>query len=120
MSTYFVYYTAHLTTGDKDRNILVNSDRSGRELYRQIQDAIDAETFYDDASYTIKNIVCLDNVTQMPAENPLRVAHPSRPDLEISLDIGGSYNDRMDVVVKRKDTGETRSMCFELPADPRR
>lgn len=27
MSTYFVYYTAHLPTGDKDRNILVDSDR---------------------------------------------------------------------------------------------
>lgn len=26
----------------------------------------------------------------------------------------------MNVVVKSKDTDETRSMCFELPADPRR
>lgn len=122
MSTYFIYYTAHLTTGDKDRNILVDSDRSGRELYRQIQDAIDAETFYDDAPYTIKNIVCLDNVpsTQMPEENPLRVTHPSRPDLEINLYVSGVYNDRMDVNVTDKSTGETRSMCFELPADPRR
>lgn len=122
MSTYFVYYTAHLTTGDKDKNILVDSESSGRELYRQIQDAIDAETFYDDAPYTIKNIVCLDKVpgTQMPEQNPLRVAHPSRPDLEISLYVSGVYNDRMDVNVRSKDTSEMRSMCFELPADPRR
>lgn len=122
MSTYFVYYTAHLTTGDKDRNILVDSESTGRELYRQIKDAIDIETFFDASSYTIKNIVCLDNVhgTQMPEENPLRVTHPSRPDLEINLYVSGVYNDRMDVNVTDKATGDTRSMCFELPADPRR
>lgn len=122
MSTYFVLYTKHNVNGDADRTILVDSESSGRELYRKIQDAIDAETFYDVASYTIKNIVCLGGAhgTQMPEQNPLRVTHPSRPDLEIALNVSGNYNDRMDVVVKRKDTGETSSMCFELPADPRR
>jgi hypothetical protein len=119
MSTYFVLYTAHLTTGNKDKNILVDSDRSGRELYRQVQDTI---AVYEDAPYIIKNIVCLGGApgTQMHEENPLRVTHSSRPDLEITLYVSGVYNDRMDVNVRSKDTGETHSMCFELPADPRR
>lgn len=39
---------------------------------------------------------------------------------EIHCDICGTYNDRINVNVTDKATGETCSMCFELPADPRR
>lgn len=131
MSTYFVLYTKLGVNGDADRTILVDSDRSGRELYEDIIAAIDKywDRIKEDLhmqdemiSFTVKNIVCLDNVPgmQMPEENPLRVTHPSRPDMEISLYVSGVYNDRMDVNVRSKDTGETHSMCFELPADPRR
>lgn len=131
MSTYFVLYTKHDVNGDADRTLLVDSENSGRELYEDIITAIDKiwDRIKEDLhmqdemiSFMVKNIVCLDNVpvTQMPEGNPLRVTNPSRPDLEISLDVSGNYNDRMNVVVKSKDTGETRSMCFELPADPRR
>lgn len=131
MSTYFVFYTKHDVNGVSDSTILVDSENSGRELYEDIITAIDKiwDRIKEDLhmqdemiSFMVKNIVCLDNVpvTQMPEENPLRVTNPSRPDLEISLDVSGNYNDRMNVVVKSKDTGETRSMCFELPADPRR
>lgn len=131
MSTYFVFYTKHDVNGDADSTILVDSENSGRELYEDIITAIDKiwDRIKEDLhmqdeiiSFMVKNIVCLDNVpsTQMPEENPLRVTHSSRPDLEISLDVSGNYNDRMNVVVKSKDTGKTRSMCFELPADPRR
>ena len=131
MSTYFVLYTKHGKNEDMDKTILVDSSRSGTELYEDILAAIDR--FWDTIkenlhmqdemiSFTVKNIVCLDNVpgTQMPEQNPLRVTHPSRPDLEINLYVSGMYNDRMDVNVRSKDTGDTHSMCFELPADPRR
>ena len=131
MSTYFVLYTKHAVNGDADKTILVDSESSGRKLYRDIITAIDKywDCIKEDLhmqdemiSFTVKNIVCLGSAPgmQMPEENPLRVTHPSRPDLEISLYVSGVYNDRMDVNVRSKDTGETRSMCFELPADPRR
>lgn len=131
MSTYFVFYTKHDVNGDADRTILVDSESTGEALYDDVVTAIDKiwDRIKEDLhmqdeviSFTVKNIVCLGGApgTQMPEENPLRVTHSCRPDLEISLDIGGNYNDRMNVVVKSKDTGETHSMCFELPADPRR
>jgi len=119
MSTYFVLYTINLYDRFADKEIIVESDCSGRELYEQILKAIENATEY---LFTIKNIVCLGGApgTQMHEKNPLRVTHSSRPDLEITLYVSGVYNDRMDVNVRSKDTGETHSMCFELPADPRR
>ena len=130
MSTYFVFYTKRDMNGVSDNTILVDSESSGKALYDDVVKAIrnywksiagDVGMPAPMVMYTVKNIVCLDNVpgTQMPEENPLRVTNPTRPDLEISLDVSGIYNDRMNVVVKSKDTDETRSMCFELPADPR-
>ena len=131
MSTYFVFYTKRGMNGVSDSTILVDSESSGKALYDDIVKAIrnywksiagDLGRPAPTVMFTVKNIVCLGGApgTQMPEENPLRVVHPSRPDLEIYLDVSGNYNDRMNVVVKSKDTGETRSMCFELPADSRR
>lgn len=131
MSTYFVLYTKHGVNGDADRTILVDSESTGEALYDDVVKAIrnywkriagDLGMPAPMVEFTVKNIVCLSVApgTQMPEENPLRVTHPSRLDLEISLYVSGVYNDRMDVNVRSKDTGETRSMCFELPADPRR
>lgn len=129
MSTYFVFYTKHSVNGDENRTLLVDSESTGEALYDDVVKAIrnywkriagDLGMPAPAMEFTIKNIVCLGGAPEKTGENPLRVAHPSRPDLEIFLDVSGTYNDRMDVVVKRKDTGETRSMCFELPADPRR
>ncbi len=131
MSTYFVLYTKHALNGDADRTILVDSESYGEALYDDILKAIhgfwariagDLKMPVPATEFTVKNIVCLGGApgTQMPEQNPLRVVHPSRPDLEISLYVSGVYNDRMDVNVTDKTTGDTRSMCFELPADPRR
>lgn len=131
MSTYFVLYSQHGVNGVSDSTILVDSESSGKALYDDIVKAIrnywksiagDLGRPAPTVMFTVKNIVCLGGApgTQMPEENPLRVVHPSRPDLEIYLDVSGNYNDRMNVVVKSKDTGETRSMCFELPTDSRR
>lgn len=129
MSTYFVLYTKHDVNVDADKVILVDSDSSGETLYDDVVKAIhgfwariagDLKMPASAVEFTVKNIVCLGGAPEKTGENPMRVAHPSRPDLEISLDVGGSYNDRMDVNVTDKTTGETRSMCFELPADPRR
>lgn len=131
MSTYFVLYTKHGVNDNADMTILVDSESSGKALYDDIMKAIrnywksiagDLGRPAPTVMFTVKNIVCLGGApgTQMPEENPLRVTHPSRPDLEISLYVSGVYNDRMDVNVTDKATGETRSMCFELPADPRR
>lgn len=129
MSTYFVLYTKHDVNGDADSTLLMDSENSGRELYEDIITAIDKiwDRIKEDLhmqdeiiSFTVKNIVCLGGAPEKTGENPLRVVHPSRPDLEITLYVSGVYNDRMDVNVRSKDTGETRSMCFELPADPRR
>ena len=131
MSTYFVLYTKHAVNGDADRTILVDSESSGEALYDDVVKAI--RRFWariagnlgmpaPAVEFTVKNIVCLGGTPgmQMSEENPLRVTHSCRPDLEINLYVSGVYNDRMDVNVRSKDTGETRSMCFELPADPRR
>lgn len=125
MSTYFVLYTKHGVNDNADMTILVDSDCSGEALYDDVMKAI--RRFWVRIAgnrvileFTVKNIVCLGSVSQMPEENPLRVTHPSRPDLEISLYVSGVYNDRMNVNVTDKATGETHSMCFELPADPRR
>ena len=129
MSTYFVLYTKHAVNGDADRTILVDSESSGEALYDDIVKAIhgfwariagDLKMAAPAVEFTIKNIVCLGGTPVATAQNPLRVVHPSRPDLEINLYVSGVYNDRMDVNVRSKDTGETHSMCFELPADPRR
>ena len=117
MSTYFVLYSINLYDRIADKEIIVESDCSGRELYEQILKAVETATEY---LFTIKNIVCLGGAPEKTGENPLRVVHPSRPDLEINLYVSGVYNDRMDVNVTDKATGDTRSMCFELPADPRR
>ena len=117
MSTYFVLYTINLYDRFADKEIIVESDRTGRDLYEQILKEVEYATEY---VFTIKNIVCLDNAPRMPEENPLRITHPTRPDLEINQNVSGMYNDRMDVNVRSKDTGDTHSMCFELPADPRR
>ena len=129
MSTYFVLYTKHGVNGDADRTILVDSESSGEALYNDVVKAI--RRFWARIAgnlgmpapvveFTVKNIVCLGGAPEKTGENPLRVVHPSRPDLEINLYVSGVYNDRMDVNVTDKATGDTRSMCFELPADPRR
>lgn len=128
MSTYFVLYTRHAVNGDSDRTILVDSESSGEALYDDVVKAIHgfwARIAGDlkmpiPMEFTVKNIVCLGGAPEKTGENPLQVTHPSRPDLEISLYVSGVYNNRMDVNVRSKDTGETHSMCFELPADPRR
>ena len=129
MSTYFVLYTRHALNGDADKTILVDSENTGEALYDDVVQSIhnywkriagDLGWPAPAVEFTVKNIVCLGGAPVATAQNPLQVTHPSRPDLEISLYVSGVYNDRMDVNVRSKDTGETRSMCFELPADPRR
>lgn len=129
MSTYFVLYSKRDVNGDADKTILVDSESTGKALYDDVVKAIrgfwakiagDLGRPAPAVIFTVKNIVCLGGAPEKTGENPLRVTHSCRPDLEISLDIGGTYNDRMDVVVKSKETGESHLMCFELPADPRR
>lgn len=129
MSTYFVLYTKHGVNGDADMTILVDSESTGEALYDDVVKSIhnywkriagDLGMPAPAVKFTVKNIVCLGGAPEKTGENPLRVVHPSRPDLEISLYVSGVYNDRMDVNVTDKATGDTRSMCFELPADPRR
>ena len=126
--TYFVYFEQFFdgTSEHIEKNLLVESDLQGKELYRYIQVCVAGESLVVAKSIVIKNIVCLSDTgvsAPMQIENSadgetIRVAFKARPDLELKLQLcNNEYLDRMNIDLQVKDNPYNSShYCLELPA----
>lgn len=128
MKTYFVYFEQFFdgTSEHIEKNLLVESDLQGKELYYYIQARVAGESLVVAKSIVIKNIVCLSDMgvsAPMQIENPaggetIRVTFKARPDLELKLQLcNNEYLDRMNIDLQVKDNPYNSShYCLELPA----
>ena len=128
MKTYFVYFEQFFdgTSEHIEKNLLVESNLQGKELYYYIQARVASESLVVAKSIVIKNIVCLSDMgvsAPMQIENSadgetIRVAFKARPDLELKLQLcNNEYLDRMNIDLQVKDNPYNSShYCLELPA----
>lgn len=126
--TYFVYFEQFFdgTSEHIEKNLLVESDLQGKELYHYIQVCVAGESLVVAKSIVIKNIVCLSDMSvsvPMQIENSadgetIRVAFKARSDLELKLQLcNNEYLDRMNIDLQVKDNPYNSShFCLELPA----
>lgn len=124
--TYFVYFEQFFegTSEHIEKNMLVESDLQGKELYYHIQVCVAGESLVVAKSIVIKNIVCLsdnkDNDIREIENNhdteTIRVAFKARPDILLELELTGSYLDRVYVTTYHNSEIYGGHHCLEIPA----
>ena len=124
--TYFVYFEQFFdgTSEHIEKNLLVESDLQGKELYHYIQVCVAGESLVVAKSIIIKNIVCLsdnkDNDIRQIENNhdteTIRVSFKARPDITLELELDGSYLDRVNVTTYHNSEIYGGNYCLELPA----
>ena len=124
--TYFVYFEQFFdgTSEHIEKNLLVDSDLQGKELYHYIQVCVAGESLVVAKSIIIKNIVCLsdnkDNDIRQIENNhdteTIRVSFKARPDISLQLELTGQYLDRIEVTTYQNEERQAGTYCLEIPA----
>ena len=124
--TYFVYFEQFFdgTSEHVEKNLLVESDLQGKELYHYIQVCVAGESLVVAKSIVIKNIVCLtanmDTDTRQIGNNhgteTIRVSFKARPDITLELELDGSYLDRVNITTYHNSEIYGGHCCLEIPA----
>ena len=124
--TYFVYFEQFFdgTSEHIEKNLLVESDLQGKELYYHILECVTGESLVVAKSIVIKNIVCLsankDNDIRQIENNHdteiIRVSFKARPDIFLELGLDGAYLDRVNVTTYRNSEIYGGHYCLEIPA----
>lgn len=125
MKTYYIYLTAYLSDVPTEKNEVVESDLTGRDLLDQIYREMQAH-FPIGTPIIIKNIVCLtdsipsgsthEEVLHSHNDKPVEVVFTSRPDIRLKLKLSGTYLDKLDVTICDCTTRHDNLYCLELPA----
>ena len=126
MKTYFVYFEQFFdgTSEHIEKNLLVESDLQGKELYHYIQVCVAGESLVVAKSIVIKNIVCLSDmgvsapmqIEHSAGAETVRVSFKARPDISLELELDGSYLDRVNITTYHNSEIYGGHCCLEIPA----